>query len=668
MTLRWTVLIVTVLCTVQCLRAQDTSIVAAKAVVIEASRVVTAATDETFRARELQLLPHNSTQDLLRIVPGLVLAQHAGGGKAEQLFLRGFDADHGTDVNISVDGAPVNMVSHGHGQGYADLHFVIPELVERIDVIKGPYAAQYGDLTTAGAVTLHTADTLANNIVKMEGGMYGLARGLGLAHTTIGTTRLYGGGEYTSMQGYFDAPQQFKRVNLIARSYTPLTSKLSMTASAMRFTSAWNASGQIPERSVANGSISAFGSIDPNEGGNTSRTTLMFSLDEQSNDPFRLRASYVDYRFQLFSNFTFYANDSVRGDMIEQTDARQVYSITASKVFTTFVDNVGLRSQVGASARYDDINAALYHDQARTRLSTTTNNSIAQSNLALFAEQSIDVDRVRAVIGLRADYFAFNVIDRTQQQTAPVSATNAVVVSPKVTVTYTVDDNTTVFANSGFGFHSNDARVAVLAPRGTTVPRAIGAELGTRWTNDLATLSAAAWFLDLEREFVWVGDEGTTEEAGRSRRLGIDLEGRLQPTSWLTIGANATVSRGRLLDVSSGSDRIPLAPSFTLTSYASVSTDGWTTSLRLRHIGARPANETNTVIASGYTLLDLTCSAPLTSMLSITIQCENLLNASWREAQFDTASRLRGESASVSEIHFTPGTPTSIRVGVEARF
>jgi outer membrane receptor protein involved in Fe transport len=655
-------------CLIGRLHAQDTTVVAARAVVVEASRVTTAASDETFRARELELLPRGSTQDLLRIVPGLVIAQHAGGGKAEQLFLRGFDADHGTDVNISVDGAPVNMVSHGHGQGYADLHFVIPELVERIDVIKGPYAAQYGDLTTAGAVTLRTADTLAQNIVKLEGGMFGLMRGLGLAHTTVGTTRLYGGGEYTRMQGYFDAPQQFHRMNLMARSYTPLSEKTSLTASAMHFTSAWNASGQIPDRAVANGTISAFGSIDPNEGGNTSRTTLMLSLDERSNSPLTVRASFVDYRFQLFSNFTFYANDSVRGDMIEQTDARQVYSITASRSFTTIIGNVGLITQLGASARHDNIRAALYHDQARTRLSTTRDASIAQTNLALFAEQTVDVDPIRFVLGLRADYFGFAVTDHAPQLDGTSGTTRSVLVSPKATITYAIDEQTTLFANSGMGFHSNDARVAVAAPQGTTVPRALGAELGARWTSSLATISAAAWLLDLEREFIWVGDEGTTEEAGRSRRLGIDLEGRLQPTPWLTLGANATVSRGRLMDAPIGADRIALAPSLTLTSYAVFTTDAFSASLRLRHIGSRPANESNTAIASGYTLVDVTFNAPLTSMLSITLQCENLLNASWREAQFDTTSRLQGEASTVSEIHFTPGTPVSVRVGVEGRW
>ncbi len=658
-----------VACLVGRLHAQDTTVVAAKAVVVEASRVVTAASDETFRARDLELLPRTSTQDLLRIVPGVVIAQHAGGGKAEQIFLRGFDADHGTDVNISVDGAPVNMVSHGHGQGYADLHFVIPELVERIDVIKGPYAAQHGDLTTAGAITLRTADTLTQNIVKIEGGMFGLLRGLGLTHTTLGTTRLYGGGEYTSMQGYFDAPQQFKRMNLIARSYTPLTSKLAVTASAMHFTSAWNASGQIPERAVSDGRISPFGSIDPNEGGNTSRTTLMLSLDDHGNAPLHVQASYVDYRFQLFSNFTFYANDTVRGDMIEQTDDRRVYSIAATRSYTFIVGSVGLTTQLGVSARHDDIRAALYHDQARTRLSTTRDATIAQTDLALFVEQSIDLDRTRMVFGLRADHFDFAVTDRTASvDAASTASTRAVVVSPKATVTYTADDNTTLFVNTGLGFHSNDARVAVMAPRGTTIPRALGAELGARWTEGSTTFSVAAWLLDLEREFIWVGDEGTTEEAGRSRRLGIDLEGRLQPTSWLTLGANATLSRGRLVDAPIGADRIALAPSFTLTSFASVAVGAWTASLRLRHIGSRPANETNTVIASGYTLLDVSFKAPLTSMLTITLQCENLLNASWREAQFDTTSRLQGETSTVSEIHFTPGTPMSVRVGVEGRF
>lgn len=642
----------------------DTTTYVKPTVLVVAQRPMTAASDETFRAADLELLPRMSTQDLLRVVPGLVITQHAGGGKAEQIFLRGFDADHGTDVNINVEGAPVNMVSHGHGQGYADLHFIIPELVERIDLVKGPYFAQYGDLTTAGAVTLHLADTLSGNIAKFESGLYGYYRGLGLASTSVGATHVYAGGEYVTNRGYFEVPQDLYRLNLIARSYTELSKYTTLTATAMHLGSDWDGSGQIPQRAVSDGVITRYGSIDPNEGGTTSRTTLQVALEEKGLDPLTIRASFTDYRFQLYSNFTFYLNDSLRGDMIEQTDDRQVITMQAQKSFSSQWGSIGSLTMVGTNVRYDDIANALYHDSARVRLSTTRANTVGQTNIGLFTQQTLLIDDLTVILGLRGDYFRFLVSDVSGHTDVVGGTTSTFLLSPKATLTYALNEQTMLFANSGFGFHSNDARVAVTVPNSTTVPRAFGAEVGGRWADHSLAISATAWMLDLESEFVWIGDEGTTEESGRSRRVGIDLEARYQTTSWLTIGGNATFSRGRMRDEEVGFDHIPLAPSITLTTFASVALPWMSTAVRLRHIDARPANETNTVVASGYTIVDVTATIPLSSMVSINLQCENLLNSQWRESQFDTESRLQYEPASVSEIHYTPGTPFSLRIGV----
>ena len=254
------------------------------------------------------------------------------------------------------------------------------------------------------------------------------------------------------------------------------------------------------------------------------------------------------------------------------------------------------------------------------------------------------------------------------QGVAPQGSAQKVVVSPKATLAYTFDEHATLFLNSGFGFHSNDARAAVSNPSQAVLPRAFGAELGARWADDVVAVSAAAWMLDLESEFVWIGDEGTTEEAGRSRRIGLDIEARLHPTSWFTIGGNATVSRGRLRDLPEGENFIALAPTLTLTSFAMFEFDAFTAALRLRHIGARPANESYSVEATGYSIVDINGTLPLTSSLDLNVQVENLLNMSWREAQFDTESRLQGEASSISEIHYTPGTPFNVRVGVGLRF
>ena len=290
-------------------RSADTLTYRSDSVTVRASRPYSAASDARFRAADFALRPRNSAQDILRVVPGLVIAQHAGGGKAEQIFLRGFDADHGTDINISVDGAPVNMVSHGHGQGYADLHFIIPETVEQVEVVKGPYFARYGDLTTAGAVTFITADSLKENLVKFEGGRFDTYRAVALLRTSANSSGLnaYFGGEVQGSRGYFDAPQDFHRLNLFAKVHARTGSNGSISSSISSFGSGWDASGQIPQRGVESGEIGRFGAIDHLEGGSTSRTTALVNYASGGSSPLTITGSYTDYRFRLYSNFTFFA-------------------------------------------------------------------------------------------------------------------------------------------------------------------------------------------------------------------------------------------------------------------------------------------------------------------------------------------------------------------------
>ncbi len=650
------------------IKKSDTTAFKAESVTIQADRIYSAASDHLFRKQNLQLLPRNSAQDILRIVPGLVTAQHAGGGKAEQIFLRGFDCDHGTDVNINVDGAPVNMVSHGHGQGYADLHFIIPETIEHVEVMKGPYAARNGDLTTAGAVTFRTADTLPNSIAKLELGSFKTLRGLALCTTSFGNLKSYGGIEYFSTRNFFDAPQDFIRMNYIGKVFAPLTENSTLSASVIGFTSEWNASGQIPERAVRSGLISRYGTIDPNEGGKTSRTSALLAFETQGSEPIKINASFTRYQFQLYSNFTFFAEDSVRGDMIEQTDQRSVFSLRGEKNFFTLAGDIGMKTTLGGDVRYDDIHTALYHDTARVRLETTRDNAIRQMNLGVFAEHSFLFSNFSLQFGVRGDYIGFDVDNLMTGVPGSEGISQQFLVSPKFNASWNPSSTTTLFYNFGLGFHSNDARVAVSVPTGNTLPRAYGSEIGARWSDESLTISTALWILDLDREFIWVGDEGTTEESGRSRRVGMDVEARYQVASWLTVGSELTLSRGRLLDLPDGSNFIPLSPNVTLTSYASITTDIFTSSLRLRHISDRPANEDNSLTALGYTIVDVTAQVLLSRVLDLTIQCENILNSEWREAQFDTSSRLRSEASPVSEVNYTPGTRPSIRVGLSMKF
>lgn len=650
-------------------RTMDTLIRVRDTVVVTAERPWSAASDAQFRAADFALRPRNSAQDILRVVPGLVIAQHAGGGKAEQIFLRGFDADHGTDINISVDDSPVNMVSHGHGQGYADLHFIIPETIEKVDVAKGPYFARYGDMSTAGAVVFSTADSIRDNLLRMEAGQFDTYRMLAMVRgPQSATMNSYFAGEVFSTKGYVEEPQHFKRLNLFAKATAKVGSTGTVGASLMTFSSGWDASGQIPQRAVDAGTITRFGSIDPTEGGATSRTTTTVKYSSGGASPLTLTGSFTDYRFRLFSNFTFFANDSLRGDGIEQTDARSILALRAENdIFYEFA-NLPMRTRFGATLRNDDIQVALYHDSARVRLEPTADAAIRLRQIGPYLEQELILPWAQILLGLRADYFNFDVENNLALGEQPSGIAQQLLLSPKANISVPVVDDVALFLNSGYGFHSNDARV-VVRNQGKTLPRAFGAEIGSRYgsASSLIAASAALWMLDLESEFVYVGDEGTTEESGRTRRQGVDLEVRLNPVNWLSLGVDATISTGKFRDLPDGENRIPLAPELTLTANAVAQFDALSAALRLRHVGDRPANESNSVRALGYSIVDLSASYRI-GQVELFVNVENLLDEEWNEAQFDTESRLPGEAEAVSELHFTPGTPRSIRGGMAVRF
>jgi outer membrane receptor protein involved in Fe transport len=643
------------------------------AVVVEAERPFSAASDAEFRAVDFQLRPKNSAQDILRVVPGLFIAQHAGGGKAEQIFLRGFDCDHGTDINISVDDAPVNMISHGHGQGYADLHFIIPEAIERVDVAKGPYFARFGDLATAGAVVFNTYEKLNENIVRLEGGQFGTYRALGLVKAPFESEKIhsYFGAEVYKTDGYFEREQNFNRINLMGKAtfMTGETSRIS--ASLLTFSGGWDASGQVPERAVESGLITRFGSIDPNEGGTTSRTTGIVKFTTGGFNPFTITGSLTDYRFRLYSNFTFFLDDSVNGDMIEQTDKRTIASLRAETNQHYQVGNSIMQTTFGANFRSDDIAVGLYHDSARTRIEARREGLVNQRQLGSYIQQEMSYDIINLQLGLRADYIGFDVTNLLEESASAEGVAQQFILSPKANLSVTPTDGLSFFGNFGYGFHSNDARVVVAAKGAdSTLPRAMGFETGVRIgkVSDVISGSVAAWQLDLASELVYIGDAGDYEPKGRTRRQGIDLELRVAPLEWLAIGADMTLSRGRFLDLAQGENFIPLAPNMTLTANAVAKFDGFSTALRLRMLDDRPANETNTVTALGYEVVDLSAAYRITANIELYANIENLFDAVWNEAQFDTESRLKGEAESVSELHYTPGSPRSVRVGMAYKF
>lgn len=623
---------------------------------------------------DLETSPVNSTQEILRKVPGLFIGQHAGGGKAEQMFLRGFDVDHGTDVALSVDGMPVNMVSHAHGQGYSDLHFVIPETVDKIDFGKGAYYANKGDFNTAGYVDFKTKDKLENSSIGVEVGQFNTFRTVGL-FDLLGKQKkqsAYLATEYIITDGSFDSPQNFNRINILGKYSVLLDDNSTVSILGSHFTSKWDASGQIPQRVVDAGTISRFGSIDDTEGGTTSRTNFNVAVNKSIDENTFLKANtfYSNYQFELYSNFTFFLEDPINGDQIKQKENRNVYGINAELNNKQQYGGTAVLYQVGVGVRNDQtVGTELSHTVNRnTTLEQIKFGDIDQSNMFTYLNTEITLGKLMINPAVRIDYFKFNYLDKLQVA-YKTQTEDKVKFSPKLNFIYSENNNLQFFVKSGMGFHSNDTRVVVANSGEEILPTSVGADVGTIWKPlPKLILNSALWYLYLQQEFVYVGDAGIVEPSGQTKRMGFDLGLRYQLNDYLFFDFDANYTHARSIEDPKGEDYIPLAPAFTTT--GGISLQHWKNfsgGIRYRYLDDRPANEDNSIVAKGYFVTDCNLNYTYKKMV-FGVSVQNLFNTEWNETQFATESRLQNELASVEEIHFTPGTPFFIKAMITYNF
>lgn len=624
---------------------------------------------------DLQTRPVNSSQEILRKVPGLFIGQHAGGGKAEQIFLRGFDIDHGTDIALSVDGMPVNMVSHAHGQGYADLHFVIPETIEKIDFGKGSYYADKGNFATAGYVSFQTKDRVDENKFSVEAGQFNTLKSVGIFNLLDKKSKdkAYFATEYVLTDGPFESPQNFKRINLFGKYTTILSDKTKVSVLASRFSSKWDASGQIPQRLVDAGVISRFGSVDDTEGGTTSRTNFNIAITKpvSENVIFKANTFYSNYQFELYSNFTFFLEDPINGDQIRQKENRNIYGFNSelSEKFKLKNENNAL-IQFGFGFRVDETKDSELSRTAnrKTNLEQKALGDIDESNVFAYTNSEIEFGKLKINPALRVDYFKFSYQDKL----LPVFKTqseNKIKFSPKLNFIYAQNSNLQFFVKSGFGFHSNDTRVVVAQTGEKILPSAFGVDVGTIFkVTPRFIVNSALWMLNLQQEFVYVGDAGIVEPSGRSARKGIDLGVRYQLSDYLFLDADANYTYARSIDEPDGQDYIPLAPDFTTTGGLSVTKyKGFSGGLNYRYLKSRPANEDNSIVAKGYFVSDMNVNYEYKNLI-FGLSAENIFNTKWNETQFATESLLQNETNSVTEIHFTPGTPFFLKGKITYKF
>ncbi len=624
-----------------------------------------------------------NSQEVLRIVPGLFIGQHQGGGKAEQIFIRGFDCDHGTDISLNVDGMPINMVSHAHGQGYADAHFIIPETIESVDFKKGTYNAEKGNFNTAGYVDFKTSNSIDKNTIKLEGGMFNSARVVGVFNLLNEKQKAkqqswYMATEYNYSDGYFDNPQHFNRFNFFTKYHGKVSKTSFLQFSASTLQSKWNASGQIPDRAVAQGLIGFYGALDPTEGGVTSRSNFNAQLltTLKNHDFIKNQVYYTNYSFDLHTNFTFYLNDPINGDQIRQKENRNLLGYNGSYNHTSYIGETKITTDAGINVRLDKIN--------NSELSNTINRftvinpiklgDISELNTAVYVSETIKFNEKWNVnAGLRFDQFYSQYNNKLATDPTlngiGIYKANATIASPKLSVYYQASKNTQFYIASGRGFHSNDTRAVVVTNGKEIMPPAYGVDLGTIFKpTDNLLLHLAAWYMGLKQEFVYSGDGGIVEITGATKRIGLDGSIRYQPLKSLYVDVDVNYAHGRYANEPKGQDYIPLAPVWSSTGGIMYKNkNGLNGGLRYRYLSDRPAIEDYSLTAKGYFVTDavLNYTKP---RYEIGLRVNNIFNTQWKETQFATETRLQNETNSVTEICFTPGTKLMALLGVSYFF
>ena len=641
--------------------------------------IATSASVGAITAEQLEARPMMRPGEVLEAVPGLITSQHSGEGKANQYYLRGFNLDHGSDFATTLAGVPMNESSGAHAHGYSDVNLLIPELVSGVQYTKGPYFAEHGDFSAAGSANISYMNVLDRPLLSVSSGGQGWRRVFGAVSPKVGAGNLLMALELSTNDGPWELPDNMRKVNTVVRySQGDLTNGFSVTG--MGYNADWNATDQIPLRAVESGSLSRFGNIDPTDAGRTSRYSVAFDgLQSSGTGSTRVTAYVLQGGLNLFQNFTYFLENPVDGDQIEQEGRRWV---SGARLVHRRLGNAFDRPTeyaVGASIRHDAVGTVgLHRTVAQHRTSAIRDDAVQQSTVGLFGQSEIEWTRVfRTTLGVRGDLYRYSVDALRAPNTG--SGTSALI-SPKLTAVLGPWRATELYLNYGHGFHSNDPRAAltVVDPvsgqpvdsEDPLVP-ARGAEVGLR-TVALPGLQStvALWYLTFDSELIFVGDAGIAEASRPSRRLGVEWTNYLRMASWLTGEFDLSLSRARFSDFDPAGDFIPgaldrvIAGAFTVTPARRVFG-----SLRLRHFGPRPLIEDNSVQSKATTIWNGEIGVRINERFDVVLEAFNLLNSEVSDIDYFYTSRLPGEPADgVDGIHFHPSIPRTARVVLNVDF
>ncbi len=673
--------------------------------------VASSATQGTVSAAQLEQRPLLRPAEVLEAVPGLIVSQHSGDGKANQYYLRGFNLDHGTDFAIGVLGMPVNMPSHGHGQGYADLNFLIPELVERMQYRKGPYGADQGDFVSAGAASIDYFRKLDAPYLSLGIGENGYRRALLAGSTATTNGQLLHAVEWTGNDGPWQLSQNLDKINGVLR-YGEGPRDNGWSVAAMAYQASWNATDQVPQRAIDSGLIGRYGNLDPSDGGQTHRYSLSGEWSAREENIWQRANAYViDYSLNLWSNFSFCSTDPnpatcLRGDQFEQVDRRQVYGANGAR--TWYGKTLGQESEftLGVQSRFDHIGKlGLYTTTARQRWGTLREDAVDEASIGLYGESQIQWhDKFRSILGLRGDFYRFNV---ASDRAANSGRASDRMFNPKLALIFGPWNQTEYYLNAGHGFHSNDARgvTARINPDfrdsanylgaldgSTPLVRTKAYELGLRSALAPGFQTALAlWRLDSASELLFIGDAGTTEPGFPSRRTGIEWANYWTPTTGLTVDADLALSRARFTetDASVAGNHIPGAIERAFSLGVSINdlshwsdehshghahshdpmqnmeTDSlsrWSGGVRLRHFGARPLTEDNSVRSKPSTLVNLQASYKFDRKIRLSLEVLNLFDRKTSDIDYWYESQLTGEAVAAPDTHAHPAEPRTLRL------
>ena len=638
-----------------------------------------AASERIISGTDLNAFPASRVGEVLEAVPGLIVTQHSGEGKANQYFLRGFNLDHGTDLAISIDGMPVNMPTHGHGQGYADINFLIPELVQSVNVRKGPYFADQGDFASAGSVGIDYVNKLPKNIAELTFGSFGYRRALAAASTAVGEGTLLAAFEGNTYNGPWDVSDNVRKLNGVLR-YSQGTASDGFTLSAMAYSNGWNSTDQVAQRAIDRDLIGRFGSLDPTDGGTSSRFSLSgnwarSSAYGQSNvNAYAIRSS-----LNLFNNFTDVLDDPVNGDQFSQTDRRTVYGLNASHSFDARIAGIETQTRIGLKTRADDIRVGLFRTLQRDALSTVREDNVREGSIGLWADTTARwTDWLRTTVGVREDYFAGSVFSDTPQNSGNAQAS---MTSPKAGIVLGPWYRTEFYGNAGYGLHSNDIRGATITvdPNDKVTPldrvpllvRSKGAEIGirTRAIEGL-TSSLAVFVLDFDSELLFVGDAGTTEPSRPSRRVGVEWTNQYKILPWMRFDLDLAYTRARFSNFDAIGDFIPGAAAWVASSGVTFGGDsGWFGALRARYFGPRPLIEDDSVRSRQSLIFNARAGYKFDNGMRLQLDVLNLFNAQTNQIEYYYLSRLPGEPiGGVADRHVHAAEPLAVRLTLAARF